>query len=84
MTEVVESIQRVASIMGEISAASQEQSTGIDQINRAVMQMDEAVQQNLAMVEEAAAAANALRDEVGHLARVISVFNLEASAASSV
>ncbi|MGF6920071.1 methyl-accepting chemotaxis protein [Paraburkholderia sp. 40] len=84
MTDVVASVHRVASIVREISAASQERSAGIDQINRAVMQMDEAVQQNSAMVEEAAAAANAanaLRDEAGHLARVVSAFSVEAPTA---
>lgn len=78
MNEVVDSIRRVASIMSEISIASQEQSAGIDQINRAVTQMDKGVQQNAAMVENASAAANALRDEVGHLARAVSAFNIEA------
>ncbi|MGF6610799.1 methyl-accepting chemotaxis protein [Paraburkholderia sp. WSM4175] len=80
-TEVVESIRCVASIVGEISAASQEQSAGIAQINRAVMQMDDAVQPSSAMVEEAAAAANALHDEAGQLTRVASAFSLEAQSA---
>ena len=57
MQEIVASVKRVTDIMGEISAASEEQSSGIDQVNRAVSQMDEVTQQNAALVEEAAAAA---------------------------
>ena len=59
MQEIVASVKRVTDIMGEISAASEEQSSGIDQVNRAVSQMDEVTQQNAALVEEAAAAAGA-------------------------
>lgn len=77
MTEVVASIRRVADIMGEITVASQEQSEGIEQINRAVMQMDEAIQQNSAMVEEAAAAAGSLRGQAAHLAHVVAAFRLD-------
>ncbi|WP_239066702.1 methyl-accepting chemotaxis protein, partial [Bordetella pseudohinzii] len=57
MQEIVASVKRVTDIMGEISAASEEQSSGIEQVNRAVAQMDEVTQQNAALVEEAAAAA---------------------------
>ena len=56
MREIEDSVQRVTSLMGEISAASEEQSSGIDQVNRAVAQMDNVTQQNAALVEQAAAA----------------------------
>ena len=62
MQEIVTSVQRVADIMGEISAASAEQAGGIDQITLAVSQMDEVTQQNAALVEEASAAASAMED----------------------
>ncbi|NVZ09683.1 MCP four helix bundle domain-containing protein [Allochromatium humboldtianum] len=76
MTEIVESINRVTSIMSEISAASVEQSTGIEQVNQAITQMDEVTQQNAALVEEAAAAAEALEDQARTLAEVVSVFKV--------
>ncbi|OZI78063.1 methyl-accepting chemotaxis protein, partial [Bordetella genomosp. 2] len=63
MQEIVASVKRVTDIMGEISAASEEQSGGIDQVNRAVSQMDEVTQQNAALVEEAAAAAGSLQEQ---------------------
>ncbi|WP_230941150.1 methyl-accepting chemotaxis protein, partial [Xanthomonas translucens] len=62
MTEIVSSVQRVTDIMGEISAASQEQYAGIEQVNQTVTQMDEATQQNAALVEEATAAARSMED----------------------
>ena len=76
MTEIVESINRVTSIMSEISAASVEQSTGIEQVNQAITQMDEVTQQNAALVEEAAAAAEALEDQARTLAEVVSGFKV--------
>lgn len=76
MDEVVESVKRVTDIMSEITAASREQSIGIEQINQAVSQMDEATQQNAALVEEAAAAAESLRDQASGLVKVVSVFKL--------
>jgi methyl-accepting chemotaxis protein len=76
MAEIVESINRVTSIMAEISAASVEQSTGIEQVNQAITQMDEVTQQNAALVEEAAAAAEALEDQARTLAEVVSVFKV--------
>jgi methyl-accepting chemotaxis protein len=76
MTEIVESVQRVSDIMAEISAAGREQSAGIDQINQAVGQMDNATQQNAALVEEAAAAAASLREQAGRLVSTVSVFKL--------
>jgi methyl-accepting chemotaxis protein len=78
MQELVNSVKRVTDIMGEISAASEEQSSGIDQVNRAVSQMDEATQQNAALVEEAAAAAGSLEEQARHLAEAVSVFKLRA------
>ena len=77
MDEVVSSVQRVADIISEISAASSEQTTGIDQVNQAVTSMDETTQQNAALVEEAAAAAESLVDQANQLAVAISHFKLE-------
>ncbi|MGO4378407.1 methyl-accepting chemotaxis protein [Pseudoduganella sp. RAF19] len=76
MTEVVSSVQRVSDIINEISAASGEQSAGIEQINEAVVQMDTVTQQNAALVEEAAAAAGALQDQAESLKQAVSVFRL--------
>ncbi|MBA5604542.1 MCP four helix bundle domain-containing protein [Duganella sp. FT3S] len=80
MHEVVDSVRRVTEIMSEIMAASQEQSSGIEQINQAVMQMDSVTQQNAALVEEAAAAAQAMRDQANSLTEVVGIFRLEAEA----
>ena len=82
MQEVVESIRRVTDIMGEISAASAEQTSGIEQVQQAVTQMDEATQQNAALVEEAAAAAESLREQADKLTQVVSVFKLDGVARS--
>jgi hypothetical protein len=80
MGEVVQSVKRVTDIMGEISAASQEQSSGIEQVNQTVTQMDQVTQQNAALVEEAAAAAKSLEDQAGGLAQSITVFKLAQTA----
>ena len=80
MEEIVTSVKRVTDIMAEISHASQEQSAGIEQVNRAIGQMDEATQQNAALVEQAGAAASALQDEAANLARLVSIFKLDAQA----
>jgi len=77
MREIVQSIKRVSDIMGEIAAASIEQSTGIEQVNRAVSQMDEVTQQNAALVEEAAAAAASLDEQAERLRTTVGVFRLE-------
>ena len=77
MDLVVTSVQQVADIMAEITAATQEQSAGIEEINRAVTQMDEMTQQNAALVEQAAAAAQSLQDQAHHLAVAVSIFKLE-------
>jgi methyl-accepting chemotaxis protein-1 (serine sensor receptor) len=76
MQEIVASVKRVTDIMGEISAASEEQSSGIEQVNRAVSQMDEVTQQNAALVEEAAAAAGSLQEQAQRLAEAVSVFKI--------
>ena len=77
MHEIVSSVQRVTDIMGEIAAASVEQSAGIDQVNNAITSMDEATQQNAALVEEAAAAAESLSEQALTLKEVVSVFITE-------
>ncbi|WCM95398.1 methyl-accepting chemotaxis protein [Acidovorax sp. NCPPB 2350] len=76
MESVVDSIRRVADIMGEISAASAEQSSGIAQVSQAIGQMDQVTQQNAALVEEAAAATGALKAQAAVLAEVVSAFRL--------
>ena len=79
MTEVVSSIRRVTDIMGEISAASSEQATGVAEIGQAVTQMDQATQQNAALVEEMAAAASSLKSQAQELVQIVAVFKLNAS-----
>ncbi|UCF23351.1 methyl-accepting chemotaxis protein [uncultured Ralstonia sp.] len=76
MHDVVTSIKRVTDIMSEILGASEEQAGGIDQIHHAIAQMDEVTQQNAALVEEAAAAAESMREQAGQLVQVVSVFKL--------
>ena len=76
MREIVANVGRVTDIIGEITTASVEQTAGIEQINRAIAQMDQVTQQNAALVEEAAAASAALEDQSGALAKVVSVFQL--------
>jgi len=76
MTEIVSSVQRVTDIMGEITAASQEQSSGIDQVNSAITSMDEVTQQNAALVEEAAAAAESLVEQATTLMETVGAFKL--------
>ncbi|KQO26959.1 hypothetical protein ASF11_04685 [Acidovorax sp. Leaf76] len=76
MSEVVSSIRRVTDIMGEISAASGEQSAGVAQVGEAVTSMDQATQQNAALVEEMAAAASSLRNQAHDLVQVVAVFKL--------
>ena len=78
MTEVVTSIRRVTDIMGEISAASNEQALGVAQVGEAVKQMDEVTQQNAALVEEMAAAASSLKNQSSDLVDAVSVFKLDA------
>lgn len=77
MTEVVDSIHRVATLMNEISASSGDQSTGVSQVGEAVAQIDQATQQNAAMVEEMAAAAASLENQANDLVRLVSRFKTE-------
>jgi methyl-accepting chemotaxis protein len=81
MSEVVSSVKRVADIIGEIAAATIEQSQGIGQVNNAITLMDDATQQNAAMVEQAAAAAESLVEQANALTTAISVFKLDAGPA---
>ncbi|MFC7517949.1 methyl-accepting chemotaxis protein [Herbaspirillum sp. GCM10030257] len=77
MDEVVDSVLRVTHIIGEITTASREQRTGIEQINQAVAQIDQATQQNAALVEQASAATEAMQEEAGKLMGVVKVFKLD-------
>jgi methyl-accepting chemotaxis protein-1 (serine sensor receptor) len=79
MKEVVEAVQGVTTIMAEISSASLEQADGIGQVNLAVTEMDSVVQQNAALVEEAAAAAGSLQEQAARLAEAVSVFKINAN-----
>jgi methyl-accepting chemotaxis protein len=78
MNEVVDSVRRVTDIISAISAASDEQTTGIEQISHAIRQMDDVTQQNAALVEEAAAAAHSMQDQAQHLSAAVSTFKLSA------
>ena len=82
MQEIVGAIQRVTDIVAEISSASTEQNTGVRQIGEAVSQMDQVTQQNAALVEESAAAAESLKVQAGQLVQAVSVFRLSAAAAA--
>jgi methyl-accepting chemotaxis protein len=79
MLEVVDSVQRVTAIMGEMSNANQEQNEGIERINRPSWSLTRSTQQNTALVEEDAAAADALAQEAQHLTTLVSAFKLEAA-----
>ncbi|MGB3450064.1 MAG: methyl-accepting chemotaxis protein [Giesbergeria sp.] len=84
MTEVVQAIRRVTDIVGEISAASSEQSAGVGQVGEAITQMDQATQQNAALVEESAAAADSLRTQAAQLVQAMSVFHTGTGSSASV
>ncbi|MGD9773318.1 methyl-accepting chemotaxis protein [Diaphorobacter sp.] len=77
MDAIVQSVQRVSDLVAEISAASQEQSSGIEQVHQAITQMDQVTQQNAALVEEATAATGALKAQAGQLASAVSVFRIQ-------
>ncbi|RKP59451.1 methyl-accepting chemotaxis protein [Pararobbsia silviterrae] len=79
MRDIVHSVKRVADLMGELSAASSDQHTGIEQISGAVMQMDETTQQNAALVEQATAAAASMAQQSGALRDLVSTFRLRAA-----
>ena len=84
MDEIIESVRRVTAIMGEITAAGEEQTAGIEQINEAIAQLDVVTQQNAALVEEAASASASLKGQAVHLAQAVSVFKLNGGQAASV
>ncbi|NUU01639.1 methyl-accepting chemotaxis protein [Herbaspirillum robiniae] len=77
MNEVVASVKRVTDIVSEITAATQEQSSGINEVSRAITQMDQTTQQNAALVEQAAAAADSLKGQAGNLAQLVGQFKLD-------
>jgi methyl-accepting chemotaxis protein len=79
MEQVVSSVKHVTDVVSEISSASSEQSDGIDQVNQAITLMDEATQQNAALVEESSAAAQSLRDQAERLAQAVDFFKLNAA-----
>ena len=80
MAEIVQSVNRVTDIMAEITAASQEQTAGIEQINGAVAQMDQVTTQNAALVEQASAAAASLQEEAKALAQTVGAFKVHGAA----
>ena len=84
MQEIVDSVRRVTDIMAEISSASMEQTSGIEQINQAVVQMDETTQQNAALVEEAAAASSQMQEQAAMLAKAVAVFQVGTAQAAPV
>ena len=79
MTDIVQSVQRVTDMIGEITAASSEQSAGVSQVNQAIGNLDQMTQQNAALVEESAAAAQSLREQADQLAQVVSRFKVNAA-----
>jgi len=84
MNEIVASVQRVSDIIGEITAAAAEQSDGIGQVNNAVGQLDQMTQQNAALVEESAAAAESLKDQAHRLTSVVATFRLPSDAGNNL
>ncbi|WP_047608544.1 methyl-accepting chemotaxis protein [Rahnella aquatilis] len=83
MAEVVSSVRNVTDIVGEIAIASNEQSTGIEEINKAITQMDEVTQQNAALVQEASSAAYSLNEQAERLSQAISIFKVSAGSATA-
>ncbi|HEY9064464.1 MAG TPA: methyl-accepting chemotaxis protein [Burkholderiaceae bacterium] len=79
MKEIVGSVQRVSDIIGEITAAASEQSEGIGQVNGAVVQLDQMTQQNAALVEQSAAAAESLKEQAAKLAQVVGTFKISST-----
>jgi methyl-accepting chemotaxis protein len=80
MSDIVSSVQRVGDIIGEITAAASEQSAGIGQVNQSVGEIDRMTQQNAALVEESAAAAESLREQAARLSQVVQQFQLAGNA----
>ena len=83
MTDIVQQAQRVASLIAEISTATAEQTDGIAQVGEAVAHLDRSTQQNAALVEQSAAAAQTLKQQAAQLAQAVSVFRLGFDAAAS-
>jgi methyl-accepting chemotaxis protein len=84
LEEIVNGVKKVTDIVGEIAAASQEQSSGIEEVNKAIVQMDELTQQNAALVEEAAAASESLGEQADDLSQMMTFFTVDNNAAVSV
>ena len=84
MGDIVQSVKRVSDIIGEITAAANEQSTGIGEVNQAVSNLDQMTQQNSALVEQSAAAAQSLREQADQLAQAVAVFNVSGGVAMDV
>ena len=82
ISDVVAGVRRVTDIVGEISAASQEQTSGLEQVNQAISQMDQVTQQNAALVEEAAAATGSLESQATQLVQAVAVFRIHANASA--
>jgi methyl-accepting chemotaxis protein len=83
MSDVVASVKQVSDIVAEISAATTEQNAGIAQVHQAITQMDQVTQENAALVEQTAAAAQAMQDQAGGLAQAVSAFRIDSSAVRS-
>ena len=83
LTEIVGSVKRVTDIIAEISTASQEQASGIDQVNKAIMQMDETTQQNAALVEEATSASQSMKEQAKELTTQVAAFKMSGTSAAS-
>jgi methyl-accepting chemotaxis protein len=83
MDEIVASVQRVSDIIGEVTASAAEQSTGIGQVNQAVSRLDQMTQQNAALVEQSAAAAESLKDEAARMSGVVGAFRVDATAVAA-
>ena len=79
LEEIVGSVKRVTDIIAEITAASQEQASGIDQVNKAIMSMDETTQQNAALVEETTSASQSMKEQAKELMRQVDVFKIQHS-----
>ena len=79
MSDIVQSVRKVADVIGEITAAASEQSSGISHVNQAIGNLDQMTQQNAALVEESAAAAESLRDQARQLAQAVAVFKISDS-----
>jgi uncharacterized phage infection (PIP) family protein YhgE len=83
MSDIVQSVRKVADVIGEITSASAEQSAGIAHVNQAIGNLDQMTQQNAALVEESAAAAESLRDQAQQMAQAVAVFKVSGTLAGS-